>query len=402
MTMQLPLILKLIVLLLTLTGMSVGRADDLSRPSQPVIELLQSLPDEELREPDTVLSEQPSVLPEAPPKGELLENIFGFAAVFGVTGGTNKVFVKNKKELKSAVANGGNHVIIDPELAGSQIVLNTGDDLSFGPNTTLDGSQAPGFKILLEPASSSKEDKIHAILLNKGNGIVHRIHLVGNYVVGQPYGNTTSGIFSRTGQGYWVDHVTISNMNDDGIAFGDNDHPDTSRMVTVSHSHVYDSIKALMFVHNGQSPQGNPRGYTGAYNHIEGFIADRNPYIDGTQDVHWYNNYVHGTNRTSDVGKFHVGGNTTIALFENNFYSNQLKNGRAFNNPTGTGSWGGVAWLYHNNGNETNGQSVSGKNIVSVDSGDGPGAPEIPYRYELLEASDVPSFVTANAGASAN
>ena len=379
----------------------VAQSNNLSTPGQPSIELLTETPaGESLSEAPS--SEQPDLTVPDPlrSQGSLLDGIFGFAAEFGVTGGANKVYVTTKAELKAALREGGNHVIIDPSLAGNHITLNTGDDLVFGGNTTLDGAEAPGFKILLEPTSSSTAHKIHAIILNSGNSIVHRIHLVGNYVAGAPPGNSTSGIFSRTGAGYWIDHVTVSGMDDDAVAFGDDDDPNTSRMVTVSHTHIYDSNKGLMFVHNGVNPKGNPQGYTGAFNHIEGYISDRAPYIDGTQNVHWYNNYVHDTNRAAAIGKFHVGGNTTIALFENNYYANQLTNGRAFNNPTGTGRWAGISWLYHNDGNEITGQRVTGPNIVHAKSGEGPGSPVIPYSYDLLDASEVQSYVIANSGVS--
>ncbi len=337
------------------------------------------------------------------PGGPLISRIFGFAAVAGVTGGTNVVVVSNLAQLKAAVSAGGNYVKIAPSLAGGYIELRTGDNLYFGNSTTLDGSDAPGFELRVLPDSKTSADKVHAILLNNGNCIVHGITIKGFY--NGTNGDSSAGIFGRTGVGYWIDHVTITGLDDDGIAFGDANLANSANKVTVSYCHIYNTDKAVLLTHSGTSPQGNPKGFTFAYNKLTGNIRDRIPVADGVQDFHWFNNYVHDTNGLyAEIGKFHAGGPQTAALFENNYYINQGGSAGAYaiQEKTGQGSWSGISWLYHNGlnseGNNVNGQLVIGTNLLPKTSNLGPGV-TIPYTYNLLPANSVPAYVNANAGA---
>jgi hypothetical protein len=117
-------------------------------------------------------------------------------------GGENYAFVDNSYDLRSALMQGGNHVVTSPRMAGAHISY--GETVPFGENTTLNCSLSDGLTFV-----SGKE---YLFRVNEGNSIAH------NFISFSNFGNH---INFQDGLHHWWDKITIAGAggSDDGIGF---------------------------------------------------------------------------------------------------------------------------------------------------------------------------------------
>lgn len=379
-------------------------SQNLSTPSAPTVELLEVVP-APVQSVDTP-STQPIAAPKTTstdPRTRLLNSAdrIGFGAA--ATGGTNYVYVKTFNELRTALQQDGNYVLLDPSLAGQQIVFS--QTIYPGNNVTLDGSLAPGHSLV----AGSSLPQYHIMLNNtgiggQGNKIFHSIKLVGNR---SQHGIEHGALQIFKGDNYWVDHVEITDFQDDAIGMGTSQ-PGSADYITVSNSKLHNTAKGLYGWYQDQINHGQGH-ITAFFNELAAF--ERNGMSRGAQHFHFFNNWVHSwTWQATESGGLgvtnfkHLAGNRTIdsnMLSQSNVYevASHTKNQCAETADPAVGlAYGG--WMYtdgqsiYNNGAKTCGAPRH----LSQTSTSGPGAPNIPYSYTLMPPSEVKKHIQQNAG----
>ena len=346
-------------------GSNLVFSQQLSTPSTPAIELLEDFPlpvqptdsiVEPVAESPEVESVQSSPKQSNDPRTRLLASPsrIGFGA--SATGGSNYAYVKSFGELKAALEQTGNYVLLDPSLAGQQIVFT--HTIYPADNTTLDGSLAPGHSLV---AASNMQGSI--VMLNviggskQGNQIFHSIKMDGKYSQNRV---TQGAIQIAHGKNYWIDHVEVTDFLDDGLLVGFNQ-ANAGDYITISNSKFHNTGKGPYMFYQNQINHG--QGYvTMFFNDIA--ANERNPNNRGAQHAHVFNNYIHDWRWEAVVsgGKGvtsypELAGNRTVdsnMLSQSNYYENtnpQMTNSCAETADPAIGvPYGG--WMY------TDGQSI--------------------------------------------
>ncbi len=296
-------------------------------------------------------------------------------------GGSNYIRVKTESELSSALKQSGNYVLIDKSLSGKSILLSKGLATK-GDNVTLDGSEAPGFKI-------KNPGGFVSLRVLSNNVIVHNIMFEG------PEEIRTTAIAILNGEHIWFDHITLTNFkSDDGFSIGDTNPDNLTRKITISNlktdSTSFGSV--LINVYNPDYEAGF-YGYLTVHNSHLG-ANQRTVKNDGARYVHLFNNYIDGVlyshvdaKNNNNLPKSAV----VSSLSESNHFANQ----GGSNNCAERGTLDGVVY--------TNGLSIyegnyqtCGDVIVANDQTNQVDIP--PYDYELLSTVEVKNSVLNNAG----
>ena len=346
-----------------------------------------------------------STAPESnDPRTRLLENNpsrIGFGA--SATGGDGDyVYVKNFEELQAALEQEGNYVLLAPEVAGQEIVFT--HTIYPADNTTLDGSLAPGHSLVPSPNMTGSIIMLNAIGGSKqGNQIFHSIKLDGKY---SEHGAIQGAIQIAHGNNFWIDHVEVTDFLDDGILVGFTQ-SNGADYITVSNSKMHNTGKALLLFFQDQINHG--QGHVTAFFN-EMAAAERNPLNRGAEHLHLFNNWIHDWRweGLSSSGKGatnypELAGNRTvdtITLSQSNYFEAPNADIQCAEraDPAPGLAYGG--WVY------TDGQSIYEGNVqtcgaprhLDQSSTMGPGAPNIPYPYELKSASDAKTYIQQNAG----
>ena len=132
---------------------------------------------------------------------------------------------------------------------------------------------------------SPTADVEHLLLFWNGNAIVHGVTVNGQET-------DVTGVMLRTGDNYWIDHVTITGFAiDDALTIGAGFSEQSTSEVTISNYHAYNTDKALMI--------GGEPSYHDSYRspHVTVFNSklsarDRNPLLGVKGRAHIYNNVV--------------------------------------------------------------------------------------------------------------
>ena len=341
------------------------------------------------------------------PRTRLLENNpnrIGFGA--SATGGdSDYVYVKTFEELKQALQQDGNYVLLDPSLAGQQIVFT--ETVYPANNITIDGSLAPGHALVASPDLP----EFHLMMNNtgvggQGNKIFHSLNFVGNR---SQHGLEHGALALFKGNGYWVDHVEISDFLDDAIGMGFSQ-PGSADFITISNSKIHNTGKALLAWYQDQINHGQGH-ITAFFNELA--ATERNPNNRGAEHFHFFNNWVHDWRFEAVVSgglgvtRFpELAGNRTVdsvMLSQSNVYEKTSGNESQCAetaDPADGLAYGG--WMYIDGQSIYNGlqscYSWGDTNRVDQDSQQGPGAPDIPYSYTLMPSSEVKAYIQQNAG----
>jgi len=387
------------------TGSNMVLSQQLTTPQKPVIELIEKAPQSEQASESLVEKQSESSSTSSDdPRTKLLASSsrIGFGA--SATGGSKYVYVKSFDELKSALEQTGNYVLLDPALAGKNVVFT--HTVYPADNTTLDGSLAPGHSLVADPNMQGSIAMLNAIGGSKqGNQIFHSIKMDGKY---SQHNVTQGAIQISHGQNYWINHIEVTDFQDDSILLGF-DQANSGNYITVSNSKFHNTGKGPYMFYQDQLNHGQ--------GHVTMFFNDiaaneRNPNNRGAQHAHVFNNYIHDWRWEGVVsgGKGitsypWLAGNRTVdsnMLSQSNYYENT--NPLSSNNcaeaadPAVGVPYGG--WMY------TDGQSIYDGSLQTCgsprhlhqSSTNGPGAPNIPYSYKLMPASQVKAYVQKNAG----
>lgn len=320
------------------------------------------------------------------------------------TGGTNVVEVRNFNELATAIQTAGNYVLLDASLKNKGIGFP--QPIFPAPNTTLDGSNAPGAYFFPDYSQGYPPNQpMISTWRNQSTGveaqnfIFHCLTLDGkrsrNYDANHPSYNV-GGLHIRQGRNIWIDHVEITEFWDDAILVGFASNL-TGDDVTVSNTRMYNTDKGLGCFYREGSPRGSGR-ISILNTELSG--KQRNPWCLGGENVHIWNSYIHDT-RFNDAN--HVNSNqgskavVNMHLSESNHYENNPRAEWAAvkNIPAGAQSWMYIDGKSVYRNNKVN---IFG-NVVLKNSGKGPGPFAIDYPYTLMNANQVKSYVQSNAGA---
>lgn len=392
------------VSLATFTTISGYSQSTLTKPATPVIDLLVEKP-EKIAAPKSILAPNNPEQQSNDPRTRLLARADRIGFGKNATGGSNYVYVTTFEELDSALSTDGNYVLLDPSLSGKAIGFKK--QIYPGNNITLDGSLAPGS--VLYPDYDSGFPNNNPMINNigvggDGNKIFHSLTFEGRREF--PYnGNRTTNVgalFLREGNGYWVDHVEITDFWDDAILTGFSSSR-SSDYITISNTKIHNTDKGpgIWNIMADAMGKGHITIFASELN-----AAGRNPSNGGAENLHFFNNWVHDW-RWQAAAVVGVGGiangqnlgtRTTdgVMLSENNVYqaTNATNNCAEQADPS---NWGG--WIYSNNRNILNGHQICGEENYVTDNSRGPGRPEIPYDYTLLPSEQVVEHVKLNAGA---
>jgi pectate lyase len=176
----------------------------------------------------------------------------------------------------------------------------------------------------------------------------------------------------------WVDHCTFSNSYD-GLV----DAKRASDYITVSYCHFFDHDHTCLLGHSDNTGDIDAGLLRATYHHnwFEGTYS-RHPRVRYSGLAHVYNNYYDGRKARIDYGASSQC--DAKVLVQNNYFYN-VKNpyGNQINDPYGNMRGSGNYIDPTCTNSPTTGGSV----------------PDPPYSYRMDSASDVPSIVTANAGA---
>ena len=323
----------------------------------------------------------------------------GFGA--NATGGSNYVYVRTFAELKSALEQSGNYVLLDPSLSGRTITFT--HTIYPADNTTFDGSLAPGHSLVASPNMTGSINMLNVIGGSKrGNQIFHSIKMDGNY---SQHRQQHAALQIAHGRDFWIDHVEITDFVDDGILVGFTQN-NGADYITVSNCKMYNTDKALYLFYQNQVNHGQGH-VTAFFNELA--ANDRNPLNRGGEHFHFFNNWIHDWKWGSvDSGGLGItnfpatAGNRTVD-------SNMLSESNVLESPGASNRCGeradpapGLAyggWIYTDGQSIYNGHPIcNASNHVHKSSTSGPGAPNIPYSYQLLPANQVRAYVEQNAG----
>ena len=204
-------------------------------------------------------------------------------------------------------------IIFDPSIKGGQIELKSALNVKV-KDITIDGYDS-------DITITADNNDFVPLQFRGGNTIIHGLTVDGQ-------GTTLTGIFIREGDLYWVDHVTVTDVQDDALGLGQANKLDTSASeITISNYRVYNTIKGMLGGGNAEQPY-HPLFRVTVHSSSLG-ARDRNPRVQTGGQVHAFNNYIHS---------FEYGGmdasRNSIIISENNVFS-ALKAGRVGNAQTG-------------------------------------------------------------------
>ena len=234
--------------------------------------------------------------------------------------------------------------------------------------------------VKLSPTSSNGN-----VLLNfEGNVILHGITLDGR-------STDATALMLRTGDNYWIDHLTITGFtSDDALSVGRGSSPESTSEVTISNYHAYDTNKGFL-AGGGVDHFDTHRVHRITILNSILNADDRNPLISTKGQTHLYNNLVIPTKSSGVDVRF-----SSIVIAENNVISGEatrdLKSTMIARSLDGhdlpTGHIFSKNNLFINNA-----RSTGSINPDSIDSF------QIPYDYTLVETNLVENFVRNNSGA---
>lgn len=322
------------------------------------------------------------------PRTDLLASPDHIGYGAAATGGTNYVYVTNFTQLKNAMENAGNYVLLDPSLSGQGIGFTS--SINVASNTTLDGSLAPGSWFFPNYSAGYSANTSMFNHYSTNNNIIHSVELRGNRVT--PYnGNHPSanaGAFNIRGANVWYDHVTITDFWGQSLmlAQGGNN-------VSLSNMKIVNTENGLWLYFANYTPR-----YVSLFN-SEINAKQLTPYNEGASHFHMWNNFIHGAQygaAMTGVAESNTPGQNgpVRTLSEHNVFSNNSPVAE-HGFPMGH-SYGGPVQLpgfVYTNANVYNNGDVTSGNIIA---GNAPWT--IPYSYTLLPASQVEDYVAENAG----
>ena len=225
---------------LAATSSTIAFSQQPSTPLKPSVELLEILPiPEQSPVPVPVPVPEAENIVEIPPiqsddpRTRLLNSSdrIGFGA--STTGGSNYVYVKTFSELKAALEQDGNYVILDPSLAGQEIAFT--DRIWGASNITLDGSLAPGHSFVAGPSMPSNFVMLAFGGSVSGNVIIHSIKFDGKY---SKHGIEQGALALQKGTNYWIDHCEITDFLDDSLTMGTSVASAADYITAVSYTHL--------------------------------------------------------------------------------------------------------------------------------------------------------------------
>ena len=364
----------------------VAQDSPLSQPGKPTIEMLEQIEAEDKKD-DTDNNAKDRLMPgsELDKRQTLLSSSdrIGFGAE--TTGGSNEVVVSNIEEFIEAVSKPNNYVLLAPSLAGQTLYISDTVEI-VAENITIDGSDAPG--AVFTPSSSFKSGRV-MMYARKANIIINNITLKANYY---PNGSSNNVGGIRFGNdGIWVNNVTVSGLWDDAfdIVF-------SATNATFSKVKTYNTDKSINMFY----PKTSDKRISIHSSDLAG--RQRNPWNQGAQYVHIWNNYIHDAQWSGPIAGL------SASQYKNN---NRTSPGPAniiseYNVFENTGSdalrtyteSAGLLGYIHSNGDDLGGGNVIGqKNVTYTDK---PSLFKIPYVYSPLPVDEVKAYVIANAGAS--
>lgn len=269
-------------------------------------------------------------------------------------------------------------IVFDESIHGGTIRIDSPINVQSG-DITLD---AAGADITLTVSDSYLRPML---VFRGGNTIIHGITIDGN-------DRRVEAIMLREQKNYWVDHVTITNIDgEDAFTVGQGSRgADSASEVTISNYHIYNS--AFGYLAGGEDGIENYPPHRTTIHSSNLSARDRNPRIKNFGTAHVLNNYIH-----SFIYKGSHSGTDTVLYTENNVYSGA--NAKTKNTSLGGGLTArqtGVPGVVYSSGDlmidgaEANGQTsfVSAREFG------------LPYDYTVMPASEVIEHVLANAGAS--
>ena len=373
-------------LFVTLDNAESASHESVSKPGRPTIELLQE------GEIETQSEESGNQVEELVCREDRVHTLLnnGHRVGFGrnTTGGADAAAITTVTSLadsgpgtlREAISGGGPvWVVFDKSIYGGTIFLDS--PLRPPRNTTIDGR---GIGMMAGITLAVTEKATHAMLIREGNVLIHGITIDGN--------NTgATGVMLRTGDDYWLDHVTITGFSkDDALAVGQGSQPDSTSEVTISNYHVYESDKGFL--------AGGELSYFDTYRTHRVTIfnsllnaRDRNPHISVKGRTHIFNNLIIPTAWTGiDIR------HAAIAIVENNVISGESTN--VANSVV-------IGWSLPSSGRPTghvileNNEFTNGAGSEGSINPDSVGRSDIPYEYSLIDTNLVEDHVKRNAGA---
>jgi len=371
-----------VALVLTTTQLS-AQGYPLTQPGEPVIQLLDELPEEienaEAATNKSAIENKINKIVPGTARDILLanNNRIGYGAA--ATGGVNIVEVKTETEFFDALQVSDNYVLISPSLANTTFTRNTTFE-TYANNLTIDGSLAPGFKIKVG-TGMPRNSWLFRMLGD--NIIIHNIEGEGIDFLPPKMNHSFLNIY---GENVWIDKVTATGFNDDFVNILLD-----SAFITVSRIRSYATDKSVM-VFNPKPGQSDTKITV----HSSWMASTQRPPLISSGYAHTFNNFV-------EVATLEVGRNTTqgaalnhtdpaYCISENNVYDNQLYNGMTAT-ATNIKNEGFIEVV----GDNLNGNSIFG----NVTFNSKPSLFKIPYNYSSLlkSTADVVEYVKANAGA---
>ncbi len=285
--------------------------------------------------------------------------------------------------LREALSlSGPNWIIFDTALNGRTIYLNSPINVK-NPDITIDGR---GSTVTVSPA----QNNMFLIAFRGGNTILHGIKLDGQ-------GLTATALMLRQGYNYWIDHLTITNFqNDDAISIGQGGKTDSASEITISNYKVHSTSKGILSGGNGNYPDFPTNRVT--VHSSELAAGERNPRVQYGSIYHVFNSYIHSFKY---VG-MEAGRNAKL-ISENNVFS-----ALTANNPKNaqTGRYASSNIFPAELPNGPIGHIYSRGDLFLDDSASSgsinPTTPtpfNIPYNYELLDVNLVRDAVLQKAGA---
>lgn len=269
-------------------------------------------------------------------------------------------------------------ITFDPSIHNQTIRIKSNINIQQS-DITIDGR---GANMTIQPSENSND--MIMLTFRGGNTIIAGITVNGNNTDG-------TGIMTREGNNYWLDHVTITNFgSDDALSIGQGSRPNTSASeITISNYRVYNTSKGLQAGGNDKYPNFSRHRITIHKSYLG--ASDRNPRIQYGGQTHIFNSYIN----SYVYGGMDAGRGAKIISESNVFLSANSKNDRnaQMGRPAGSGPTG---YVYSTNDLFLGGSYSSGE--INPNS---PTQFTIPYDYQnnLIPVESVKEFVEANAGA---
>jgi len=320
-------------------------------------------------------------------------NRVGFGAE--TTGGTNEVFVKNIAEFVAAVAVSNNYIRLASSLSGQDLLVSGSINIT-GENITIDGSDAPG--AVFRPAANYPNNQ--PMMISKGaNIIINEITLDGGWYPERSTYNNVAAI-RMFGDGIWVNKVTVTGFWDDAF-----DIVISATNATFSNVKTFNTNKSMHFFY----PKSSERHVS--IHSSELSARERNPWNQGSKNVHMWNNYIH------DDPSFPYYAGTYVGNTKEGYASNRMNRSdpaytisehNVFEGPNAFLIFAegppSIPGFVHSNNDFLGGGKVEGggtaNGVSNYTATSTPSLFDIPYFYNLLPTEQVKDYVLANAGAS--